>query len=41
MAKKQTPHSASVNPETNFDPLDPPDYVERSHHVLAVEREQY
>lgn len=41
MTKKSTPPSASEVPETNFDPLDPPDYVERSHHVLAVEREQY
>ncbi len=25
----------------SFDPLHPPDYVERTHHVLAVEREGY
>lgn len=37
MAKKQSDSSA----DPIFDPHNPPDYVERSHHVLAVEREQY
>ncbi|MEZ4939247.1 MAG: patatin-like phospholipase family protein [Saprospiraceae bacterium] len=39
MTKKQPP---SFNTATSkFDPQNPPDFVERSHHMLAVEMEQY
>lgn len=41
MAKKNHPVADSGSSESTFNPLDPPDYVERSHHVLAVERERY
>ncbi|MBK7936452.1 MAG: patatin-like phospholipase family protein [Lewinellaceae bacterium] len=41
MAKKHTPSAPPDAAEAPFDPLNPPDYVERSHQVLAVEREQY
>lgn len=41
MAKKTTSIPESEVSGEKFDPHNPPDYVERTHHVLAVEREQY
>ncbi|MCB9305907.1 MAG: patatin-like phospholipase family protein [Lewinellaceae bacterium] len=41
MAKKSPPADPSGHSAEDFNPLDPPEYVERTHHVLAVEREQY
>ncbi|MBL7775594.1 MAG: patatin-like phospholipase family protein, partial [Saprospiraceae bacterium] len=37
MATKQPPAAG----ESKFDPTNPPEYVDRSHHILAVERERY
>ena len=39
MAKKQKP--AAATSKSKFDPHNAPDYVERTHHILAVERERY
>ncbi|MBK6929414.1 MAG: patatin-like phospholipase family protein [Saprospirales bacterium] len=39
MAEKQSP--AAETPRRAFNPLYPPKYVERSHEILAVERELY